>query len=237
MRRWSSSSDDPFNLSRFTEKHKVYFEQAHAELKRGHKSSCWSWYILPTPPFMKNGQEVGSGQNRTYAIRTDEEARAFLSFRHPTVDLRGNYLAIVQVAAEKLRAGVSPTRLMGIDVPRLQASVAYFERVSREHDPELNTACSEAIDALQMDAQQRSIRAAPRAAANGGDWWLPQKTTSGGEVWSGSDGAVAADGGAAAAGTAAAEGTRASQGGGREIALEQPSSSHNASKRPRGENV
>ena len=60
MRRWSSSSDDPFNLSRFTEKHKVYFEQALAELKRGHKSSCWSWYILPTPPFMKNGQEVGS---------------------------------------------------------------------------------------------------------------------------------------------------------------------------------
>ena len=40
----------------------------------------------------------GSGQNREFALRSDGEARAFLSFAHPTVSLRGNYLALVRVA-------------------------------------------------------------------------------------------------------------------------------------------
>ena len=81
------ATSDPHNLLRFVAKHGTYFSQAMAELRAGHKSSCWSWYLLPTPPFMKGGEEVGSPTNRTYALRTDAEAKAYLAFKHPTVSL------------------------------------------------------------------------------------------------------------------------------------------------------
>merc|ERR1719284_1114419 len=73
-------SSDPYDLRRFTEKHRRHFEEALAEINRGHKTSCWSWYVLPTPPFVVDGRELGSATNRLYALKTDEEARAFLRF-------------------------------------------------------------------------------------------------------------------------------------------------------------
>ena len=42
---------------------------------------------------------MGSGINRLYALRTDEEARAYLSYEHETVSLRGNYLRMMLVQA------------------------------------------------------------------------------------------------------------------------------------------
>ena len=163
-------SSDPFNLSRFVSQHGSHFSQAMKELRNGHKSSCWSWYLLPTPPFIRNGVEVGSGINRMYALRTDEEAQAYLTFVHPTVSLRRNYLDMMTVVAEQLGPPnpVSPTRLMGIDVPRLQASVAYFERVSREQVPpdgELNAACLAVMDGLKMERPGAVAPRQPAAAA------------------------------------------------------------------------
>ena len=146
----STSESDPHNLGRFVAKHVVYFSQAMEELRAGRKSSCWSWYLLPTPPFIKNGHEVGSETNRVYALRTTEEAREYLVFKHPTVSLRTNYLEMMRVVALQLTKGVSVSRLMGIDVPRLKASVAYFERVARQDDPEVHAACAEVMDRLEM---------------------------------------------------------------------------------------
>ena len=147
--RAASSKDDPYNLTRFVEQHKGYYDGAIKELEAGHKSSCWSWYLLPTPPFIRNGVEVGSGTNRMYALRTDEEARAYLAFEHPTVNPRRNYLEIMRVTATQLGKGVSKTRLLGIDVPRLEASVSYFERMSRG-DEELHSACCAVMDKLEL---------------------------------------------------------------------------------------
>ena len=141
---------DPHNLGRFVAKHDEYFSQAMEELRSGHKSSCWSWYLLPTPPFIKNGVEVGSGTNRKYALRTDEEAKEYLAFEHPTVSLRTNYLEMMRVVALQLGEGVSPTKLMGIDVPRLKASAAYLERMARQDDPEMCAACAVVMDRLGM---------------------------------------------------------------------------------------
>lgn len=142
----ATRASDPHNLLRFVAKHGTYFSQAMAELRAGRKSSCWSWYLLPTPPFIKNGEEVGSGTNRKYALRTDEEAKQYLA--HLT--LRTNYLEMMRVVASQLEEGVNPTRLMGIDVPRLKASAAYIERMARQDDPEMCAACAEVMERLGM---------------------------------------------------------------------------------------
>jgi uncharacterized protein (DUF1810 family) len=155
------ATSDPHNLLRFVAKHGSYFSQAMAELGAGHKSSCWSWYLLPTPPFIKGGEEVGSPTNRTYALRTDAEAKAYLAFKHPTVSLRTNYLEMMELVASKLEEGVSPARLMGIDVPRLKASAAFLERIARQDDPEVCSACAEVMERLGMP---RPAAAVPTAA-------------------------------------------------------------------------
>ena len=159
------ATSDPHNLLRFVAKHGTYFANAMAELRAGHKSSCWSWYLLPTPPFIKDGEEVGSPTNRTYALRTDAEAKAYLAFKHPTVSLRTNYLEMMQLVASKLEEGVNPTRLMGIDVPRLKASAAYLERIARQDDPEVSSACAEVMERLGMP---RPAAAPPPAAGQCG---------------------------------------------------------------------
>ena len=159
------ATSDPHNLLRFVAKHGTYFANAMAELRAGHKSSCWSWYLLPTPPFIKDGEEVGSSTNRTYALRTDAEAKAYLAFKHPTVSLRTNYLEMMQLVASKLEEGVNPTRLMGIDVPRLKASAAYLERIARQDDPEVSSACAEVMERLGMP---RPAAAPPPAAGQCG---------------------------------------------------------------------
>ena len=44
---------DPHNSNRFLNEQSHHHPQALKELKVGHKTSCWSWYILPTPPFIR----------------------------------------------------------------------------------------------------------------------------------------------------------------------------------------
>ena len=161
----ATRASDPHNLLRFVAKHGTYFSQAMAELRAGHKSSCWSWYLLPTPPFIKNGEEVGSGTNRKYALRTDEEAKQYLAFKHPAVSLRTNYLEMMRVVASQLEEGVNPTRLMGIDVPRLKASAAYIERMARQDDAEMCAACAEVMERLGMPRPVEAP-AAPAGEAN-----------------------------------------------------------------------
>lgn len=72
---------DKFNLARFKNAQEFgldgsghgTYEQALAEVKAGHKSSHWMWYIFP--------QIVGLGHRPNamfYAIRSKEEAEAYL---------------------------------------------------------------------------------------------------------------------------------------------------------------
>ena len=72
------------------------------------------------------------------------------SFHPGQVSLRTNYLEMMQLVASKLEEGVNPTRLMGIDVPRLKASAAYLERIARQDDPEVCSACAEVMERLGM---------------------------------------------------------------------------------------
>ncbi len=68
--------DSEHDLGRFVAAQAGSYETALAEIRRGAKRSHWMWYIFP--------QIAGLGSSemaRLYAIRSLEEARAFLD--HP----------------------------------------------------------------------------------------------------------------------------------------------------------
>ena len=65
--------DDPFDLARFVRAQEGEYGRALAELRGGRKRSHWMWYIFP--------QLAGLGSSETsrrYAIRSIDEARAYL---------------------------------------------------------------------------------------------------------------------------------------------------------------
>ncbi len=74
-----------YNLQRFEEVHKKYYQTALSEMKNGRKQSHWMWYIFP--------QLKGLGKSGTsdyYGISNIDEAKAYLS--HPI--LRKNLIEI-----------------------------------------------------------------------------------------------------------------------------------------------
>ncbi|GAA5525302.1 hypothetical protein Maes01_01868 [Microbulbifer aestuariivivens] len=65
---------DKYNLKRFVDAQEDCYAQALAEINAGHKHSHWMWYIFP--------QVQGLGRSATaryYAIRSRDEARAYLN--------------------------------------------------------------------------------------------------------------------------------------------------------------
>ena len=179
LKAGSAPEPDPFGLSaRFVDSHRRYFAQALAELEAGHKRSCWSWYLLPTAPWVVNGRERGSGMNQEYALRDlppnthrgEAAARAFLRFRAAArraegegegegegggegegeVSLRDNYVAILSAIAKQLEAGVTPRAPLGCDCTRLRASVELFERASAGgFDSECHELCTRILEKVQ----------------------------------------------------------------------------------------
>lgn len=74
-------TDDPYDLDRFLRAQEDSYSKALAELKRGRKEAHWMWFILP--------QIDGLGRSPTsrfYAIKSKEEARAYL--QHPVLGKR-----------------------------------------------------------------------------------------------------------------------------------------------------
>jgi uncharacterized protein (DUF1810 family) len=74
-------NSDPFGLQRFVDAQDGVFDQALAELTAGAKRSHWMWFVFP--------QIAGLGESamsRRYAIRSLDEARAYL--RHPLLGPR-----------------------------------------------------------------------------------------------------------------------------------------------------
>merc|ERR1719335_1560528 len=130
---------DVHDLRRFSTAQVAAFPRAIAELQAGRKRSCWMWYMCPTPPFIVDGEEVGSAKNRRYAIRSVEEGRAYLRFRDGAVSLKANYLAVLDEVVEQLASGRTPVELFGRDdAPKFKSSVEFFKTLG---DAEVSAAC------------------------------------------------------------------------------------------------
>jgi uncharacterized protein (DUF1810 family) len=68
-----TSDSDPFQLERFVDAQEGVFDTVLSELRDGAKRSHWMWFVFP--------QIAGLGQSpmsRRYAIRSLDEARAYL---------------------------------------------------------------------------------------------------------------------------------------------------------------
>jgi uncharacterized protein (DUF1810 family) len=73
--------DDPYSLQRFVEAQERVYEQVCAELRRGHKTSHWMWFVFP--------QIRGLGHSpmaQKFAVASLAEARAYLD--HPVLGPR-----------------------------------------------------------------------------------------------------------------------------------------------------
>lgn len=121
---------DPFDLHRFLAAQADTYDQALAELERGHKQSHWMWFIFP--------QIAGLGRSptaRRYAIGSRDEAAAYL------VDpLLGSRL--VQCTAAMLRhAGRPADFILGsVDALKFHSSMTLFDAVGGASQPSFGKA-------------------------------------------------------------------------------------------------
>jgi uncharacterized protein (DUF1810 family) len=112
-------NERPFDLNRFIDAHASAYDQALAELKRGCKQTHWMWFIFPQ--FDGLGS---SAQARRYAIRSIEEAAAYLA--DPILGTR-----LVECAHAMLRhQGRSARDILGFpDNLKLRSCMTLFSTV------------------------------------------------------------------------------------------------------------
>ena len=111
---------DPFDLSRFVEAQRGVYARALAEIAAGEKRTHWMWFIFP--------QLEGLGSSsmaRRYAIRSLDEARAYLA--HPVLGMRLVKCAEAALGVEHRSAG----EIFGSpDDVKLRSSATLFAQVS-----------------------------------------------------------------------------------------------------------
>jgi uncharacterized protein (DUF1810 family) len=116
------STDDPFDLNRFLEAQEGVYAQALAELRAGRKTSHWMWFVFP--------QIDGLGRSSTarrYAIRSLEEARAYLA--HPVLGTRLRECTAVVLGV----SGRSAAEIFGHpDDIKFRSSMTLFERATSD---------------------------------------------------------------------------------------------------------
>jgi uncharacterized protein (DUF1810 family) len=111
---------DSFNLARFVSAQEDIFDVALSELRRGQKESHWMWFIFPQIEGLGS-----SAVSRRYAIRSLDEARAYLS--HPVLGPR-----LLRCCGALLSVhGKSASDIMGYpDDLKLSSSMTLFSLVA-----------------------------------------------------------------------------------------------------------
>jgi uncharacterized protein (DUF1810 family) len=109
-----------FDLERFVAAQEAggTYDRALAELRLGHKTSHWMWFVFP--------QIAGLGQSqmsRTYAIGSLAEAQAYLA--HPVL---GPRLKECCTLVLETQATTAEDIFGGIDAMKLHSSVTLFGR-------------------------------------------------------------------------------------------------------------
>jgi uncharacterized protein (DUF1810 family) len=120
------SHRDAPDLERFVEAQDTAgtYATALAELRHGHKTSHWMWFVFP--------QIAGLGQSPTaqyYGIRSLAEAQAYLA--HPVLGPRLRECASTVAALET----ADPVGVFGgIDAVKLRSSVTLFGRAAPDDE-------------------------------------------------------------------------------------------------------
>lgn len=107
---------DPFDLQRFLDAQAPTFDTALEEIRSGHKRSHWMWFIFPQIAGLGS-----SGMAQRYAIRSLDEARAYLA--HPVLGRR------LRACVEALAALPDPSAeavFGSVDAMKLRSSLTLF---------------------------------------------------------------------------------------------------------------
>jgi len=113
---------DPYDLNRFVEAQEVNYADALSELRAGHKRSHWMWYVFPQIAGLGH-----SAMSARYSIRSEDEARAYLS--HPVLGPR------LLECAEAILGVVNRSALEILGSPddlKLKSSATLFAHISAE---------------------------------------------------------------------------------------------------------
>ena len=112
------------NLARFIKAQESDYKTALAEIRSGHKRSCWMWYIFPQI------QGLGSsGTARYYAIEDYEEAKEYME--NPVT---GGHLREISKALLELESD-DATQVMGWpDDLKLCSSMTLFALATKENE-------------------------------------------------------------------------------------------------------
>lgn len=117
------ASGDPYDLERFVNAQRGTFDEACAELRRGRKTGHWMWFIFP--------QIAGLGfstMSRRYAIRSLDEARAYLA--HPILGARLREICEIVNGIE----GKSAHEIFGSpDDMKLRSSMTLFAHAAEDN--------------------------------------------------------------------------------------------------------
>lgn len=112
--------DDPFNLERFVAAQDPVYGAVVRELKAGHKTSHWIWFIFPQTKGLGR-----SAMSERYAISSLDEARAYLA--HPVLGPRLRECVALLTSHE----GVPLEDILGeLDAKKFRSSMALFEEAS-----------------------------------------------------------------------------------------------------------
>ncbi|MRJ74975.1 DUF1810 family protein [Aeromicrobium sp. SMF47] len=121
----ADAADDPFDLQRFVDaQDNATYERAVAELRDGHKTTHWMWFVFP--------QVAGLGRSETavrFAISGRDEASAYLD--HPVLGPRLLECAALMTEVE----GSATDVLGGVDAQKLQSSMTLFAAVADDPAP------------------------------------------------------------------------------------------------------
>ncbi len=118
------------------------YKDALAEIRKGHKTSHWIWYIFPQ---ITGLSDKPSDNTRLYALQSFQEAKAYL--KHAL--LRQRLLEITQAAYTALATGKTKTILAllssQIDVTKFQASMTLFLLAAYENGDTEAYQCFKAV--------------------------------------------------------------------------------------------
>jgi uncharacterized protein (DUF1810 family) len=111
---------DPFDLQRFEDAQGPVYARALDELRRGRKQSHWMWFVFPQIEGLG-----GSGMSRRYAIRSLDEAAAYLA--HPVLGPRLRECVDAILAVQ----GRTAVDIFGpVDAMKLRSSLTLFARAA-----------------------------------------------------------------------------------------------------------
>ena len=110
------------DLERFVTAQEADYHIALAEIRRGSKRSHWLWYIFPQIDGLGH-----SAMSRRYAIRSLDEARAYLD--HPLLGQRYREC----VGALQDLTGTTAEQVFGtVDAAKLRSSLTLFQATGNE---------------------------------------------------------------------------------------------------------